>query len=107
MTRDNGSIVVRIIVTALVACGLGVLFAGVFFLGGRAFGHDWYPSECCSGRDCKPVVCSDIAETETGFRYDGVDFAKRVERPSQDSRCHVCIREVDRFGLCIFTLQGS
>lgn len=113
--KEGSGFTVRLVVATVlgfcavlaVAIVIGALFAAVFFLGGRAFGHDWYPGECCSGQDCRPVVCADIAETATGFRYDGVDFSKEVERPSRDSRCHVCISESDRRGLCIFTLQGS
>lgn len=105
MRKDNGCLIVRAIVVLVVSCIIGFLFAAALFAGGRAFGHDWYPIECCSGEDCRPVACSDIVETETGLRYDGVDFAKHAERPSRDSRCHVCIR--NGIGLCVFTLQGS
>lgn len=78
-----------------------------------AYAHSWYPYECCSGKDCKPVACDEIEELKDGtFRYDGVTFAKSSERPSQDSKCHVCIQDYSlggkamRSGRCIFMLQG-
>lgn len=65
--------------------------------------HDWYPPECCSGKDCRPVVCN-LTEREVtsprGNRVtmavytapDGVEYfiLKSQTRPSPDARCHVC-----------------
>jgi hypothetical protein len=71
-----------------------------------ALAHSFYPYECCHDQDCRPVRCEDIEETPTGYRYDGVEFSKSAERPSQDRYCHVCISKAGN-GLCLFTLQGT
>lgn len=29
--------------------------------------HDWYPYNCCSGHDCRPIEQDDVALTSAGF----------------------------------------
>lgn len=75
----------------------------------QALAHSFYDMECCHDQDCHPVACDQISETSDGFEFDGVRFARSMERPSQDRRCHVCIMGSGsgRRGLCIYTQQGS
>lgn len=49
--------------------------------------HDWYPTDCCSGRDCRPVPCDEIHDNE----YRGAHFTSI--RPSEDNQCHACFIE--------------
>lgn len=74
-----------------------------------AMAHSWYPVNCCHDNDCRRVPCEDIAETPTGYLYDGVKFEKSAMQPSRDRWCHVCILEAGstKRGLCLFTLQGT
>lgn len=72
--------------------------------------HSWYPNYCCSDKDCKPVDCDAIYERQDGeFVYQAPEmnyiFRKDQNKPSQDSKCHVCINDGGT-PLCIFTLQG-
>lgn len=62
-------------------------------LSSAALAHDWYPQECCSGHDCRPVACTDIKVEPFGARYlpEDVDFGQSRVRASRDEGCHVCI----------------
>lgn len=55
--------------------------------------HHWYPLECCSGQDCKPVDCLELKETGKGIKYKDITFTKDMIKPSQDLQCHVCLGE--------------
>lgn len=69
--------------------------------------HSWYPTECCSDKDCKPIPCESIGEDAKGnLTYNGFTFTKDKEHPSKDSSCHVCIFNGNA-PICIFTIQGS
>lgn len=89
-----------------------VVLAVVSLLGltSLAMGHDWYPRDCCSARDCKPVRCEEIIYEDGMMRYGGLVFTKEKQHPSQDSRCHVCARAVPyglRQPMCIFVTSGA
>lgn len=32
-----------------------------------AFGHSWYPGQCCSGFDCRPIDGREVDTREGGF----------------------------------------
>lgn len=83
-----------------------------------AFAHEFYPQECCAGKDCQPVACDALREEGQGaISYSPREatyppkppatyiFDKRKVRPSLEDRCHVCIS----YGLpvCVFVQQGS
>jgi hypothetical protein len=76
--------------------------------------HSWYPYDCCSDKDCKPVNCSDIDEGDKEYTYipTGDKFNKKLAKPSEDAKCHVCIHEYwlngkfQRQGRCIFIIQS-
>jgi hypothetical protein len=54
--------------------------------------HNWYPTECCSGKDCTAVPCDTLAEQTDGtIKYLEFTFTKDQIRPSLDKDCHVCI----------------
>ena len=61
-------------------------------ISGIAVAHDWYPVDCCSGKDCRPVACEELHEDrEGGILYKNFRFVKSMVKPSQDMKCHVCI----------------
>jgi hypothetical protein len=74
--------------------------------------HDWYPWDCCSGRDCFAVEPDDLVEVEGGWEYlpRKMFFSKDKVKPSQDANFHVCIGNYE-FNkdkpLCVFIVQGS
>lgn len=79
-----------------------------------AIAHDWYPSKCCGGQDCKPVPCDALIEQKDGtvkYEEDGIKYHFGQPLPSEDSKCHVCIRpafdgETTPQPMCVFTLQS-
>lgn len=58
--------------------------------------HSWYPPDCCSENDCKPVPCSEIT---SDLKYKGLVFPKKDVSP--DKQCHVCISNMGT-PRCIF-----
>jgi len=77
--------------------------------------HSWYPPECCSGQDCKPVLCEQIEELSNGsLRYENLEYTRDKVKPSQDKFCHVCAAaSVDKYlklnytPRCIFIHNNS
>ena len=62
-----------------------------------ASAHSWYPSDCCSDRDCWPMGHDDDAREPDptivpgGYlTHDGFFVDARNTRPSLDGRFHVC-----------------
>lgn len=64
----------------------------VLALATAAQAHSWYPSECCSDRDCAPVPASTVREAPEGFTIlPQGDFVPRgKEKFSPDGAYHVC-----------------
>ena len=93
---------------AAAAVGLIILFALTL-----AQAHDWYPPECCSGRDCFRINADELVETRNGdwlYVPRNIIFPRDKVRPSQDRHFHVCIGNSgynDGVPLCAFVLQGS
>jgi hypothetical protein len=55
--------------------------------------HDWYPTQCCGGHDCRPVPCTDIevhADGSATYKPENAQFEKIQNSP--DGECHVCTR---------------
>jgi hypothetical protein len=82
-----------------------------------AAAHDWYPSECCSGKDCHQVPCDQIhAEGMGSYWYQGefsrgarIHFPKSYDKsPAPDGMCHVCINSATVIpnGICIYVGGG-
>lgn len=58
--------------------------------------HSFYHLECCSGRDCSPVVDSEVKATPSGWfiRRTGETIPygdEKREKLSEDGRFHICI----------------
>lgn len=78
-----------------------------FWLTAGAWAHGWYPKNCCSDDDCKPVPCDELREGDHGvWRYQDKEFQPAQVQPSQDRHCHVCI---GKHGVpyCAFILFGT
>ena len=55
--------------------------------------HSWYPKECCSDDDCRPVPCTELTQTNLGMMWRGrVIFNEMQTHESLDQFCHVCIK---------------
>lgn len=73
------------------------LLALVLMAGARA--HDWYPAECCHGKenggDCEPVEADTLVPAkEQGcwiYLPTAVKFCGQQVRMSPDKHWHVCI----------------
>lgn len=48
-----------------VALFLALVFLFVLFTPARS--HDWYPVECCSGQDCRPVSAASVRAGPQGY----------------------------------------
>jgi len=59
--------------------------------GAYASGHEWYPSACCSDKDCRPVPCEEISTTHDYYWWHGLGFPRNASSPSTDGGCHVCV----------------
>ena len=66
--------------------------------------HSWYPQECCSGNDCKPVPCGDILPIEGGYMWNGLTFLNKIVKSSPDGLCHVC--HLGERTFCLFLPLG-
>lgn len=55
--------------------------------------HSWYPAECCSDRDCRPVEEKIYRDGKTFVRGSGMLLEVPTGfliRPSQDQKEHFC-----------------
>jgi hypothetical protein len=84
------------------------------FLAPDACAHSWYPTECCSGKDC--TVADGLIRTPAGD-LEVIVGAARVfvprtfaVRPSPDGHIHVCFT-VDEtripIPVCLFLPSGA
>lgn len=87
---------------------LGALALGA--LPGASVGHSWYPSECCSDRDCAEARGEPVAG---GYRITAKDgrswiFDESAVRRSEDGHYHLCIMPGAEKPLCAFVpLAGA
>lgn len=64
-----------------------------------AHAHSWYPPECCSGQDCRPVPRSEAQYDDRGLwivingTWRLMPLEKIREQPSPDSEFHVCFSQ--------------
>ena len=78
----------------------------MFLLTVPALAHDWYPWECCSGRDCKMLPAGAVREVPGGyFIVETREFvAYRDSRPSPDGEYHRCAKSFAHDGASPDTL---
>lgn len=81
------------------------LFAGLLIGLAEARGHSWYPTECCSDKDCRPVHAREIGQDGDSYTWQNLRIPKTLSRPSPDEHYHVCVVNLG-FGVrrlqCIF-----
>lgn len=85
--------------------------------------HEWYPAECCSGRDCAPISAETVTESRHGYLITvapgghpmwpaskaaplHVDVGYGKARTSPDGKFHLCIGETGNV-LCFFAVIGG
>lgn len=61
------------------------------------YGHDWYPPNCCSGHDCRPIEQDNVTATPDGFfvkeSRETIGYADpriRKTPPEGGSKYHRC-----------------
>lgn len=64
--------------------------------------HSFYSYECCTGKDCHPVPCSEITEADNGWRWNGASFPNWMRKDAPDGGCHVCIAPQSKTPRCIY-----
>jgi hypothetical protein len=74
--------------------------------------HSWYPKECCSDDDCKPVPCAELTKTNLGLMWRGlVIFNEMQTHDSLDQFCHVCIKAnidiLPYLPICVFIPRAT
>jgi len=85
--------------------------------------HEWYPFECCSGRDCSEISANAVREVSGGFLVSilpgdhpmwGVEKTETLRisvpyrklKPSPDGKWHICIGPSGNF-MCFFGPFGG
>ena len=66
-------------------------FSLIYFVISKALSHEWYPIDCCSGRDCSSIPSYRVDRVSGGYLIDGIHFvAERDARNSPDGQFHAC-----------------
>jgi hypothetical protein len=64
--------------------------------------HSWYPSDCCSDRDCHPVSADAVHQMQDGYEAEGIFYPESLVKPSRDARYHACSIPETGKALCFF-----
>lgn len=69
-----------------------IIFAGIWIYStSKAAAHEFYPPECCSGKDCAPLLEGRARPVSGGYMIDGIFFVSdAATRASPDRRYHGC-----------------
>jgi hypothetical protein len=86
---------------------LGCLLVVTQLVTSAAGAHSWYPKECCSDNDCRPVPCAELTKGQQGLNWRGrVIFSQMQIHESLDDLCHVCVTPyvgyVSYVPICVF-----
>jgi hypothetical protein len=86
---------------------LGCLVVVAQLITSAAGAHSWYPKECCSDNDCRPVPCAELIKGKQGLNWRGrVIFGEMQIHASLDDLCHVCVTPyvgyVSYAPICVF-----
>jgi hypothetical protein len=75
-----------------------------------AVAHSWYPTSCCSDRDCRALIEENgetVTEIAQGWElWDGRTIARRVVKLSPDRHFHLCETRSKRI-ICFFAPPGA
>jgi hypothetical protein len=72
---------------------LMIMCVAIFVMAsGVASSHDWYPKECCSGKDCAPLAANQVTRVANGYWIYNRQFWARdkIKQYSPDGQYHVC-----------------
>lgn len=95
-----------------IAILIAVSIAGVLARMAVAAAHDWYPRDCRSGCDCRPVADTDVRVTAGGWLVvatgEVIAFHDTKLRQSRDGQFHRCSPRFCKAGsadrtICLFT----
>lgn len=90
--------------------GSAVTYTALLVLGSAALAHDWYPSYCCSEKDCRPLTEAkgeSVLESTEGYElWDGRTIARSTAKLSPDGQFHLCENSAKRI-LCFFAPPGA
>ena len=70
-----------------------LIAALALLLPNAAGAHDWYPSDCCNQKDCRPVEEGVVVDQPGGVMVKGFGFVFRSDprlRVSPNGEDHVC-----------------
>jgi hypothetical protein len=89
----------------------GLLVSASLVLGSStAPAHDWYPTSCCSDRDCRAPIEENgetVTEVVPGWKlWDGRIIERSRARLSPDRRFHLCETPGHRV-ICFFAPPGG
>jgi len=73
-----------------------------------AWAHDWYPIDCCSGRDCSPIDSVRVRVIAGGYVVDEqfyVEFKKALVSP--DIQYHACFPSRGKQMGCFWAPRGT
>jgi len=91
---------------AIVAAVVAICFALTLLFAFQANAHDWYDFECCSERDCAPVIYSlrlpngDLkVSTKNGF---GIVTKETKKKSSSDNEEHACMLPNSQRVICFY-----
>ncbi len=77
--------------------------AGMMLALPSAWAHDWYPPQCCSGRDCAPLAAGRVKVTPEAYIIDGIHrVAHNRVQWSPDGEYHACFPGGDKLVLGCF-----
>lgn len=91
---------------ALTTLIISLILWGVFVIESKS--HGWYPFECCSGYDCRPVKKEAILRTSKGYVIKNtgelIPYTDRRVRVSRDEEWHWCSMsgKPDGTTICLF-----
>jgi hypothetical protein len=93
---------------------LSAVLAGLMCAPRGAHAHEWYPLECCGGKDCA-AADSVIRRGDGSYLVTAHGMSLVIPddyywRPSPDGQVHVCVRHIGGIGLmvvCAFRSPGA
>jgi len=86
----------------LTGCTITLLWIVAFtwLLISCASSHEWYPTECCSNQDCRPIPCDEVTYNKTTTFWEWKKYSFSKVRQSEDGGCHVCVH--NDLAVCLF-----
>ena len=74
-----------------------------------AAAHMWYDSECCGGRDCRPMEPGQIRKLKDGVLvpdFGMLEYRDPRIKSSQDNKDHICVSQTGQLS-CVYLRSGD